>query len=120
LLVLNTLIAGAAIQRLAAGSHRIDGPPVLVVSAIAAVVMLTGALILGSADADADLNVKAVLLDTAAGAAAAAGVAGTGAVILAAGGWYWLDPATAPVIAVIVGYHAPKLVRKITAALRSS
>ena len=120
LLVLNTLIAAAAIQRLAAGSHRTDGLPVLVVSAIAAVIMLAGALILGGADADADLNVKAVLLDTAADAAAAAGVAGTGAVILAAGGWYWLDPAIALVIAVIVGYHAQKLVRKITAALRSS
>jgi cobalt-zinc-cadmium efflux system protein len=80
---------------------------------------LAGALILGGADADADLNVKAVLLDTAADAAAA-GVAGTDAVILAAGEWYWLDPAIALVIAVIVGYHAQKLVRKITAALRSS
>jgi cobalt-zinc-cadmium efflux system protein len=64
------------------------------------------------------LNVKAVLLDTAADAAAAAGVAVSGAIILGAGGWYWLDPATALVIAVIVGYHALRLVRKVTAALR--
>jgi cobalt-zinc-cadmium efflux system protein len=124
LLVLNILIAVAAIQRLAAGSHRVEGLPVLVVSAIAAVVMLAGALVLGGDDNDddgeEDLNVKAVLLDTAADAAAAAGVAGGGAVILAAGGWYWLDPAIALVIAVIVGYHAQKLVREITAALRSS
>jgi len=40
-------------------------------------------------------------------------------VILAAGGWYWLDPATALVIAVIVGYHAAKLIRKIALALPS-
>jgi cobalt-zinc-cadmium efflux system protein len=123
LLILNVGIAVAAIQHLAAGAHRVEGLPVLVVSAIAAAVMLAGALVLGS-DADGDdggedLNVKAVLLDTAADAAAAAGVAASGAIILGVGGWYWLDPATALVIAVIVGYHALKLTRKITAALRS-
>jgi cobalt-zinc-cadmium efflux system protein len=120
LLALNILIAAAAIQRLAAGSHRVEGLPVLVVSAIAAVVMLAGALVLADDDGEEDLNVKAVLLDTAADAAAAAGVAGGGAVILTVGGWYWLDPAIALAIAVIVGYHAQKLVREITAALRSS
>lgn len=136
LLVLNIAVAVAAIWRLAAGTHRVEGLPVLVVSAIAAVVMLAGALVLrgdapdddGDADGDADggghgegdLNVKAVLLDTAADAAAAAGVALSGAVILGADGLYWLDPATALVIAVIVGYHALMLVREVTAALRAS
>jgi Co/Zn/Cd efflux system component len=37
-----------------------------------------------------------------------------------AGGWYWLDPAIALVIAVIIGYHAGMLARKITLAIRSS
>lgn len=138
LLVLNIAVAVAAIWRLAAGTHRVEGLPVLVVSAIAAVVMLAGALVLrgdapdddgdddGDDDADGgghgegDLNVKAVLLDTAADAAAAAGVALSGAVILGADGLYWLDPATALVIAVIVGYHALMLVREVTAALRAS
>jgi cobalt-zinc-cadmium efflux system protein len=119
LLILNIGIAVAAIQHLVAGVHRVEGLPVLAVSAIAAVVMLAGALILGGDDGDddggEDLNVKAVLLDTA----AAAGVAASGAIILGAGGCYWLDPATALVIAVIVGYHALKLIRKITAALQS-
>jgi cobalt-zinc-cadmium efflux system protein len=123
LLILNIVIAAAAIWHLAAGTRHVEGLPMLVVSSIAAVVMLAGALILrGDADADddtEDLNVKAVLVDTAADAAAAAGVAVIGAVILAAGGWYWLDPATALAIAVIVGYHALKLTRKVTAALRS-
>jgi cobalt-zinc-cadmium efflux system protein len=123
LLGLNIVIAVAAIQRLTAGSRRVEGLPVLIVSGIAAAVMLAGALVLGGDPGDddggEDLNVKAVLLDTAADAAAAAGVAVSGAVILAVGGWYWLDPAIALVIAVIVGYHAQKLVRKITAAIRS-
>jgi cobalt-zinc-cadmium efflux system protein len=123
LLILNAGVAVAAIQQLAAGTHRVEGLPVLIVSAIAAVVMLAGTLILGG-DADddhggEDLNVKAVLLDTAADATAAAGVAVSGAIILGAGGWYWLDPATALVIAVVVGYHALKLIRKIAMALRS-
>jgi cobalt-zinc-cadmium efflux system protein len=124
LLILNIAIIVAAIQHLAAGAPHVEGLPVLIVSAIAAAVMLIGALILGG-DADddddeEDLNVKAVLLDTAADAAAAAGVAVSGAIILGVGGWYWLDPATALVIAIIIGYHALKLTRKITAALRSS
>lgn len=122
LLALNVLIIAAATQRLAAGAHRVDGLPVLITSATAAAVMVAGALILrgdpGGGDHDEDLNVKAVLLDTAADAAAAGGVAVSGAVILATGGWYWLDPATALIIAVIISYHAQKLLRKISTALR--
>jgi cobalt-zinc-cadmium efflux system protein len=124
LLILNIAIIVTAIQHLAAGARHVDGLPVLIVSAIAAIVMLAGALILGGDadddddDATEDLNVKAVLLDTAADAAAAAGVAVSGAIILATGGWYWLDPAVALTIAVVIGYHALKLLRKITAALR--
>jgi cobalt-zinc-cadmium efflux system protein len=121
LFILNVLIAAAAIQRLATGTHRVAGLPVLITSGIAAVVMLIGALILGGDDDDEDggedLNVKAVLLDTAADAAAAAGVAVSGVIILGTGGWYWLDPVTALVIALIVGYHAQKLIRQILAAL---
>jgi len=123
LLILNVGIAAAAIQHLATGARHVAGLPVLIVSSIAAVVMLAGALILGGdaddTDGGEDLNVKAVLLDTAADAAAAAGVAVSGAVILGVGGWYWLDPATALGIAVIVGYHALKLTRRVMVALRS-
>jgi cation diffusion facilitator family transporter len=122
LLILNVLIAVAAVQRLAAGTRRVEGLPVLIVSGIAAVIMLAGALLLGGDpdedDDGEDLNMKAVLLDTAADAAAAGGVAASGAVILGAGGWYWLDPAVALAIAVIIGYHAQKLVRKVITALR--
>ena len=125
LLVLNIAIAAAAIQRLAEGTRPVEGLPVLIVSSIAAAVMLAGALVLRSDpdgeddDGEEDLNVKAVLLDTAADAAAATGVAASGAVILRAGGWYWLDPAVALLIAVIIGYHAQKLVRKVIAAIRT-
>jgi cobalt-zinc-cadmium efflux system protein len=77
LLVLSVLVIVTAIRRPISGAPSVEGLPVLIASAVAAVVMLVGALILGGdVDDDGDdLNVKAVLLDTAADAAAAAGVA---------------------------------------------
>lgn len=123
LLILEVLVVGAAIDRLITGTPQVDGLPVLVVSGIAALVMAGGALVLrGDGDDDDDedhgLSVAAVLLDTIADAAAAAGVAVTGAIILATGGWYWLDPAVALAIAVVVAYHAFALIRKVLTRLR--
>jgi cation diffusion facilitator family transporter len=127
LLILELLVASAAINRLITHTPQVHGLPVLVVSGIAALVMVIGALILrGDAEDDEDetgerdLSVAAVLLDTIADAAAAAGVAATGAIILATGGWYWLDPAVALAIAVIVAYHAFALIRKVLGRLRSA
>jgi cobalt-zinc-cadmium efflux system protein len=118
LLAFELLVAGAAVDRLITRTPRVDGLPVLVVSGIAAVVMTAGALVLRGDEGDGearerDLSVAAVLLDTVADAAAAAGVAATGGIILATGGWYWLDPAVALTIAVIVAYHAVALIRKV-------
>jgi len=139
LLLLEVLVAAAAAERLVTGTPEVHGLPVLVVSGAAALAMTAGALVLGADGDDADdagdagdaddagdrtegrdLSVAAVLLDTIADAAAAAGVAVTGGIILAAGGWYWLDPAVALVIAVVVGYHAVALLRKVAGRLRSS
>jgi len=82
LLVLELLVAGAAVDRLATRSIPVDGLAVLVVSGVAAVVMLAGAMVLRGAeddeeDGEQDLSMAAVLLDTVADAAAAAGVAGS-------------------------------------------
>ena len=127
LLAIYVVIGVAAIWNLSGGTGPVEGLPVLIVSAVTAVVLLAGALVLGgdldddgSEDGEGDLNVKAVLLDTAADSAAAAGVAISGAIIFGTGGLYWLDPATALVIAIVVGYHAAKLLRKVVAALRST
>jgi len=125
LLVLSMLVAGGAIGRLVTGTHEVHGLPVLIVSGIAAAVMVGGALILGGDiddldnEDDGNLNMRAVFLDTAADAAAAAGVAVAGALILATGGLFWLDPAVAFVIALVVGYHAVRLLGVITTALRA-
>jgi len=123
LLVLTILVGAAAIDRLVTGVKQVHGLPVLIVSTVAALVMLAGALILGSGeDDDADhgghLNMRAVLLDTAADAAAAASVAVTGAIILATGVNYWLDPTVALVVSVVIGYHAVQLFRRVVVALR--
>ena len=125
LLLLELLVASAALDRLITRTPQVDGLPVLVVSGIAALVMATGALVLradaddgGGEASDQDLSVAAVLLDTIADAAAAAGVAAAGGIILATGGWYWLDPAVALAVAVVVAYHAFALIRKVLNRLR--
>lgn len=126
LFLLEVLVAAAAADRLVTRTPAVHGLPVLVVSGVAALAMTAGVLVL-RADADdagagaaadgngggRDLSVAAVMLDTVADAAAAAGVAATGGIILATGSWYWLDPAVALVIAVIIGYHALALLRKV-------
>ncbi len=123
LAVVVAVIVGAA-RRLASGSGDVHGLPVLIASGVAALVMLGAGLILrGDEDREDDTagdraNMRAALLDTLADSATAAGVAVTGAVILAAPGLSWLDPAAALVIAVVIGYHALKLVREVIAALR--
>jgi cobalt-zinc-cadmium efflux system protein len=48
------------------------------------------------------------------------GTAAAGAIIVATGGWYWLDPAVALTIAVVVAYHALALLRRVLARLRSA
>ncbi|MDQ2849805.1 MAG: cation diffusion facilitator family transporter [Actinomycetota bacterium] len=123
LLILSVLIVVGSAVRLLGGTRHVQGLPVLVVSGVAAVVMLGGALILGGDiddnDGDEDLNMRAVLPDTAGDAATAAGVAVAGAVILAVGGWFWLDPAVALLIGAVVGFHAVRLLGKIGTALRT-
>jgi cobalt-zinc-cadmium efflux system protein len=125
LLVLSLLVVAGATDRLVTGTHQVHGLPVLIVSGIAAAVMVGGALILdGDFDDlddedDGNLNMRAVLLDTAADAATAAGVAAAGGLILATGSLFWLDPAVALVIALVVGYHAVRLLGVIITALRA-
>jgi cobalt-zinc-cadmium efflux system protein len=120
LLIVSCFVVVGAVDRLATHTPHVDGLPVVVVSGVAAVVMLIGVFILAGDDEEAeDLNMRAVLLDTVADAAAAASVAATGGVILATGGWYWLDPAVAVVIGSVIGYHALVLVRDVVSALRA-
>ncbi|MGH9918251.1 MAG: cation diffusion facilitator family transporter, partial [Nitrososphaerales archaeon] len=107
----------AAGERLATRTPHVHGVAVVSVSATAAVVMVAGALML---QGDKDLNVRSVLLDTAADAVTAACVAITGVVILVTGGLFWLDPVVALVVATIIGYRALGLLREVTDVLMDS
>ena len=131
LLLLELLVISGAIDRLVAGVPVVQGLPVLIVSAVAAVTMTASALMLGG-DLDDDdetderysheenghrLSLQAILLDTAGDAAAAAGVAVAGGIIWAAHGTYWLDPVVALVIAIVVSWQAVRLLTRVRARL---
>jgi cobalt-zinc-cadmium efflux system protein len=115
-LLLVTLAVGIdAIVRLAGQAPAVRGVPVVVVSVIAAAAMIACAFILG--DVAGDLNMQSVMLDTVADAAAALGVAISGAIILITNGTFWLDPTVAMAIALVVAYHALRLMRSALAEL---
>jgi cobalt-zinc-cadmium efflux system protein len=117
LLLVVTLAVGVdAVHRLSAGAPAVHGVPVVVVSLIAAGAMVACAFILG--DVAGDLNMQSVMLDTVADAAAAIGVAVSAALILMTNGNYWLDSAIALVIALVVGYHAIRLMHRVRVDLR--
>jgi cobalt-zinc-cadmium efflux system protein len=116
LLIVTLAVAAEAISRLAVGAPPVHGAPVVIVSTVAAIAMIACASVLG--DVEGDLSMESVMLDSLADAAAAIGVAASGAVILASGGNYWLDPLVALVIALVVGLHALGLMRRVLAHLR--
>jgi len=117
LLALVTLsVAAEAVHRLSTGTPSIHGLPVVIVSVVAATAMIACAFILGNVEGD--LSMESVMLDTVADAAAAIGVAVSGAVILITKGTYWLDSLVALLIALVVGYHAVRLMRRVRADLR--
>jgi cobalt-zinc-cadmium efflux system protein len=118
LLCVTTIVIIEAIRRLTTRTPHIEGLPVLLVSTVAAVVMIGGAFILGGDKENKDLNMRSVMLDTVADATAAAGVAVAGGIILVTKGHYWLDSAVALIIGLVVGYHALKLLREVFVELR--
>ena len=118
LLIVTAIVIIEALGRLTEGGPHVQGLPVIIVSVIAGAVMAACALIIGAVESD-DLSMRSIMLDTLADGASAAGVAVSGAIILAAKGIYWLDSAVALAIAVIIAYHAIKLIRHVLAHLRS-
>lgn len=116
LLAVTLTVAAEAIRRLIAGAPPIHSVPVVIVSVIAAAAMIACAFILG--DVEGNLSMESVMLDTIADAAAAIGVAISGAIILATHGTYWLDALVALLIALVVTYHALGLMRRAQIELR--
>lgn len=119
LLVVSVAVIVEAVRRLLMGASVVQGLPMLIVSAISTVVMLVGALILGLGAGSEDLHMRSVLLDTLADGAAAAAVAVAGGVIVLTHDFYWLDPALAAVISVVIAVAALKLFMDGIKELRS-
>lgn len=119
LLVVTVLVQVEAVRRLVTGTPEIYGLPVLIVSVIATVVMVLGALVLGRDAGREDLHMRSVLLDTVADALTSAAVAVTGAVIFLTDGLYWLDAVVAILIGAMVGVGALRLLRDVVRTLRA-
>ncbi|GAA2502277.1 hypothetical protein GCM10009858_45490 [Terrabacter carboxydivorans] len=119
LLALSVGVAISAASRLISGSPEVHGLPVLVTSAIAALVMLFAALILGADAGREDLHMRSILLDTIADGAAAAVVAAVGAVLAVVNRWFWLDAAAALLVSALIAFAAVRLLRDVIRALRA-
>lgn len=124
-LINSTLLLGAsvivileAVRRLIRHTPDIKGFSAMIVSIVATLAMIVGALILKGDDDDDDLHMRSVMLDTLADAVSSAAVAVTGAIIFATGRLFWLDSAIAAVIGMVISYHAIKLMRTVIADLR--
>ena len=98
ILAVSILILVEGVRRLFQ-THHVEGGLVVVVAVAALLVNGIAALVL-RADAE-DLNMRAVLVDTVGDAAANAGVAVAGAVILLTDGHFWVDPVVSILIAIV-------------------
>lgn len=118
LLAVTVTVTVEAISRLREGSPSVEGLPMVIVSLVTMVVMLTGAFVLGRSAADEDVHMRSVLIDALADAAAAAAIAVAGTIILVTNGLYWLDPVLALGVSILIAVAAIQLIVKATAALR--
>ena len=120
LVVVSVLIVAESVGRLSHGTAKVDGLPVVIVSVVTMAVLLLGAFVLGGSAANEDIHMRSVLLDTLADAAAAGAVAVAGAVIALTGRFFWLDPALALSVALVILVPALSLCGKALAALRGN
>ena len=116
LIILTAYFIFQALHRLSGPPPKIEALPVLIVSSIAAVVMLIGAFIIG--DDDDDLHMRSVLIDTFADAMSAGALAIAGAIILIYKRFYWVDSALALIIGIFIAYQATKLLREVIQELQ--
>jgi cobalt-zinc-cadmium efflux system protein len=120
LLAVSVLVIAEAVDRLLHGTPAVQGLAMLIVSVISTLVMLAGAAILGFGAGDEDLHMRSVLLDTLSDGAAAAAVAVAGTIIAVTHRFYWLDPALAAVIAVVIAVAAIKLLAEGIQEMRTT
>ncbi len=114
ILVVTARITAEAIRRLL-DPQPVEGGVVVVV-ALAGMAGNTAAA-LAVRERGADLSTRAAVLHLASDAVVSAGVAAAGAVIVAAGGAYWLDPAVSLVIGLVIGVQGTGLLRQASRVL---
>lgn len=107
ILAATALIGYEGIRRLL-NPTEVDGLPVVIVATVALLANAGSAVLLR--DKDNDVNMRAAVLHMAADAGASLGVVIGGAVILATGGFEWIDPAISIGIGLLIGWQAVKLV----------
>ncbi len=118
LLLITSFVIFESLRRLSTHTPAVEGLPVMLISIIATLVMLAGAHILGKSAGSEDLHMRSVLLDTLSDAASSGAVAITGGIIYFTRSYYWLDPAAALVISIVIGYGAVKLIKDVVKSLR--
>lgn len=106
ILAVTGFILFEGVRRLA-DPEPVEGGIVVVAALIAFVVNAAAAIALR--DAGHDLNMRSALLHMTADSLASLGVAVAGLVILATGGWYWLDPLVSIAIALLIAVEAGRL-----------
>ena len=127
ILAITALLAFEAIRRLSAPGH-VEGGIVVIVAMLAGLANLASALILRGQShdhghghgAEQDLNMRSALLHMFGDAAASAGVAVAGAVILLTGSWDWLDPAVSLGVSALIAVQAWRLLRESAEVLLES
>lgn len=97
----------------------VEGGWVLVAAVVSAGVNGAAAWMLGHGH-DRDVNMRSAALHMVSDAATSASVAITAVVILATGGYYWLDPAVSLLIAGLIAVQAVRLVGETTDLLLES
>ena len=111
-----------AIHRLRNHTPHIHALPVVLVSAIAAMVMGVGVgvgvFILKGDEDEGDLHIGSVLLDTLADAVSVAAIAFTGFIILVTKRFFWIDSVVAITISIAIGYQALLLLRDVRRDLK--
>lgn len=113
LLIVSAFVIAGAIHRLLGHTPHIRATPVVLISALAALVMGASAFILNSDLGEHDLHMRSILLDTVSDALSAAAIAVTSTVILVTGRFFWIDSVVAILISLAIIYQALLLLRDI-------
>ena len=113
LLIVTILVITESIHRLNTHTPHIQGLPAMIISIVATIAMVIGALILAGDKNDKDLHIRSVMLDTMADGVSSAAVAVTGGIIFFTKRYFWLDSAAALIIGIVIGVTAIKLMRDV-------